>query len=163
MITLLRVDDRLLHGQVIHAWVPFTHSDMLVVVADSEALVFIEKELTALALEIGCEVKALRVDEAPSFLNDEGLAERRVFVVFSSIADAVSVYEAGFSFTALNIGNIHHAAYKTKLSPSVMITEEEERALGALRALGVIVEARALPEEQGREAQVYEKDLSYTE
>lgn len=148
MITLARVDDRLLHGQVIHAWVPFTDTNLLVVVAKSDALFIIEKELSALAREVGCDVKALGEEEAPSFLNAEVLDKRRIMVIFSSIAEAVSVYEGGFIFTALNIGNIHHADYKIKLSPSVMITEDEEKSLEGLSASGVRVEIMALPEVQ---------------
>ncbi|MFQ5354763.1 MAG: PTS sugar transporter subunit IIB, partial [Thermodesulfobacteriota bacterium] len=64
MICLVRVDDRLLHGQVIHAWVPFTGADMLVVVTDSDASALIEKDLSALASESGCEVRVITPDYA---------------------------------------------------------------------------------------------------
>ncbi len=146
MITLVRVDDRLLHGQVIHAWVPATRSDMLVVVAESDVHYILKKELSAFAGECACEVKVFDVNGACVFLKEPALEKRRVMVVLSSIAEAERLHKAGFGLTALNIGNIHHADYKTKLSPSVMITEAEERALERLVSAGVTVDVRGLPE-----------------
>ncbi|MFQ5480952.1 MAG: PTS sugar transporter subunit IIB [Thermodesulfobacteriota bacterium] len=151
MITLVRVDDRLLHGQVIHAWVPATRSDMLVVVAEESVHRILEKELSSLAAECGCEVKVFDDLGACSFLKDAALDNRRVMVVMSSIAEAEKIYKADFNYTTLNIGNIHHGDFKTRLSASTMITEEEEKALERLRSHGVRVDVRALPEaEAGR-------------
>ncbi|MFQ5428596.1 MAG: PTS sugar transporter subunit IIB [Thermodesulfobacteriota bacterium] len=146
MISFVRVDDRLLHGQVIHAWVPFTGADMLVVVTESSSRAFIEKELTAIAGESGCEVAALTLGEAAAFLKDAALDERRVMVIFSSIGEAFRSYEMGLDFTALNIGNVHHTVYKKKLSSSAMITEDEERELEKMSASGVAIDVRAVPE-----------------
>jgi len=145
VITLVRVDDRLLHGQVIHAWVPSTASDMLVVVADESAHDIFEKELSGFASDYGFEIKILDCRGAGVFLKDPALEARRVMVVLSSIAEAEKIHEAGFCFTRLNIGNIHHADYKTKLSPSVMITEAEQSALERLASYGVTIDVRALP------------------
>ncbi len=148
MITLVRVDDRLLHGQVIHAWVPSTASDMLVVVADESAQDILEKELSGFASDYGFEIKILDCRAAGIFLKNPALEGRRIMVVLSSIAAAVNIYDAGFYFTRLNIGNIHHADYKTKLSSSVMITEAEQSALERLVSSGVTLDVMALPEDK---------------
>ncbi len=152
MITLVRVDDRLLHGQVIHAWVPATSSDMLVVVAEEEEHYILKKELSGFTVEKGLEVVVLDERGACGFLKAPALENRRVMVVLPSIAVAERMYKAGFKFTSLNIGNIHHADYKTKISPSAMITDEEERALGGLASSGVTLDIRALPEAMAGEA-----------
>ncbi|MFQ5353745.1 MAG: PTS sugar transporter subunit IIB, partial [Thermodesulfobacteriota bacterium] len=83
---------------------------------------------------------------AGGFLSDPALDRRRVIVLFSSIEEASRSYKMGFDFTALNIGNIHHAAFKKKLSPSAVITEEEERELEGLCSSGVTLDVRILPE-----------------
>ncbi len=131
MITLVRVDDRLLHGQVIHAWLPATRSDMLVVVAKETLHQILERELSSFAAECGCEIKVFDYRGAGLFLRETDLEQRRVMVVLSSIAEAEKIYKENFNYTTLNIGNIHHRGFKTKLSSSVMITVEEERLLNA--------------------------------
>jgi len=151
MITLVRVDDRLLHGQVIHGWVPATGSDTLVVVAGEETRDIYERELASMAGESPFEVLVLDLAGAVSFLKDRANRGRRVMVVLSSIGDALGLIEGGLKFSVLNIGNIHHAGYKTRLSPSVEVTSEEEAALARLRARGVGIDIRALPEPAGGE------------
>jgi len=150
VITLVRVDDRLLHGQVIHAWVPATRSDTLIVVADLDVHYILRKELSYPAVECDCEIKVLDAGTACSCLKEPALEKRRVMVILPSIAEAERIHKAGFHFTTLNIGNIHHAEYKTKLSPSAMITEAEERALKRLKSSGVTIDVRALPETRAR-------------
>jgi len=146
MITVVRVDDRLLHGQVVYAWVPATDSDTLVVVADEERHDILQKEFSGFASESGLDVKVFDGRGACLFLRDPALDNHRVMVVLSSIAEAERIREEGFIFTNLNIGNIHHADYKTKLSPSAMITEAEERAMERLSSAGVTFDIRVLPD-----------------
>jgi len=81
VITLVRVDDRLLHGQVIHAWVPSTASDMLVVVADESAHDIFEKELSGFASDYGFEIKILDCRSAGVFLFYAGSAARNGRIV----------------------------------------------------------------------------------
>jgi len=116
------------------------------VVADVAAHDILIKELSFFSADKGFEVKVLDDDGACIFLKDRALEDRRVMVVLSSIAGAEKLYTSGLHFAGLNIGNIHHADFKTKLSPSAMITEDEEAALQRLRADGVTIDVRALPD-----------------
>ena len=153
MITLVRVDDRLLHGQVIHAWVPATCSDTLVVVAGRSMREIYESELGSIPGAETCDIFVLDQVGAVDFLLDRSAAERRVFVVVPSVAMALSIFSVGVRFGILNIGNVHHAEYSERLSPSVVVTEGEMRALEFLRSEGVRIEVRALPVEGRHEGQ----------
>ncbi len=145
MITLLRVDDRLLHGQVIHAWVPVTGADTLVVVAGANMRKIFEYELKAMPGSYSCEILVLDQVGAVDFLLSSDAETRRVLVVLPSISMALSIFKVGVKFDVLNIGNIHHAEFHERLSDSVVITEEEKEALSFFRSEGVRLEVRALP------------------
>ncbi len=145
MITLVRVDDRLLHGQVLHAWVPAVGADTLLVVAGEERRKIFERELADLSGACGCEIMVLGLKDAARFLSGSGEARRRVLVVLPGLALALELFRAGVAFGRLNIGNIHHAEFVERLSSSAVITEEERAALDELREGGVEIDVRALP------------------
>jgi len=145
VITLVRVDDRLLHGQVIHAWVPATGSDTLLVVAGRSMRRIFESELEEIPGAETCEILVMDQVGAVDYLLGDASRPRRVLVVLPSIAMAVSIFRVGVRFGVLNLGNIHHAEFSERLSHSVVITEEEKTALSGLREEGVRMEVRALP------------------
>ena len=149
MITLVRVDDRLLHGQVIHAWVPATASDTLVVVAGAGQREVFELELGAMADEGGLEIRVLEMEGALRFLRDRANESRRVMVVLGSIAMAEELQRAGLSFGVLNIGNVHHREYAARLSASAVVTEDERKAIERMMARGVSIDTEALPRRGG--------------
>jgi PTS system mannose-specific IIB component len=145
LITLVRVDDRLLHGQVLHAWVPATGADTLLVVADEERRKVFEREMADLSGLSSCEIIVLDLAGAVRFLKESAAASAKVLVVLPGLRQALELFRAGITFSRLNIGNIHHAEFSERLSPSVVITEEEREALEALRSEGVELDMRALP------------------
>jgi len=145
LITLVRVDDRLLHGQVLHAWVPATEADTLLVVADEERRKVFEREMADLSGVCSCRIMVLDLAGAVRFLKESAAARASVLVVLPGVRLALELFRAGITFSRLNIGNIHHAEFSERLSPSVVITEEEREALEALRSEGVEIDLRALP------------------
>ncbi len=142
---LVRIDDRLLHGQVITAWVPYLKADSLLVASDEVYNNSLMRDFITSLGHQGLRVSVKRVRDVCMDIRTGALAKERLIIILSSIEDAMRIYEDGVRFTSLNIGNIHHEIDGRKLSPSVIINREDERILERLRALGVTIDIRDLP------------------
>lgn len=145
MISLVRIDDRLLHGQIICSWVPYVEATALIVASDSVASNGLERDIMGACACEELKVAVLNVNEAAAEIRKSDDGDDRVIVVFGNLADAMRLYEQGIKFLALNIGNIHHAEGGRKLTPSVIIDEQDEKIMERFAALGVAIDIRDVP------------------
>ncbi|GMR04735.1 MAG: PTS sugar transporter subunit IIB [Thermodesulfobacteriota bacterium] len=151
MIALVRIDDRLLHGQVLCAWAPYAHADMLVVVSDEAAGDAIVEELMCSCALDGLDVVVKRVDDVAGFMSGDYIADKKVIIIFSGLKDAERAFKEGLRFSSLNIGNIHHDSDGRTISSSVIIDHEDEEILERFLARGVSIDIRNAPEGEKKE------------
>jgi N-acetylgalactosamine PTS system EIIB component len=148
VIVLLRVDNRLLHGQILEAWVPRLRVEK-VVVADDEAA---GSPLAHAALSL-CAPPGLPVEIVPlRAVRWAALAEdrTRVLVLVREVADLARALAQGLTARlapSVNVGNVHFAPGRHAVSPSVFLTADELSALRAMEGQGFAVEVRAIPAE----------------
>ena len=164
-IVLVRVDDRLVHGQTVEAWAPFCKATGIVVASDEAKKNRIQK----IAIEsCSSNILAIKVEGIEELLGDressklpthpsDGRPENlccggkntdRVIVIFSTLKDLMQAYNKGLRFSHINIGNIHHNGKGKKLTPSVYLDKEDEDILQNLLRLGVEVDIRAVPSDR---------------
>lgn len=142
MVKLIRVDDRLLHGQIICAWVPFIKADSLVVSSDEAARDAIASEIIESCGRNCFSVYVKSVEETAEFVTEECDSERVILVV-GGLKDAMKIYEAGMRFASINIGNVHHEG--RQVTPSVIFDSEDEEIIGRFEELGVEIDIRDVP------------------
>lgn len=144
-IVLVRVDDRLLHGQVMEAWVPFCKATCVIVANDRVNLNHTQRVAleSCATRKVAIEVKGLR--EAVEDINSGRLDGERVIVIMANSQDAMRAYSEGLVFTAINIGNIHHNGKGRRVTPSVYLDTADEEVLLNFKRLGVEVDIRAVP------------------
>lgn len=148
-IALVRVDNRLVHGQILEAWVPFVEARCIMVVDDNSASDFFCETVIRMAVPSDIEVNICSVaDFAANYTYARGSGKKTI-VLFSSITDALRAYEQGFHFEKLNIGNIYHEDYKVCCAPSVFLCEPEIADIFRLQQeKGVAVELKRVPREK---------------
>jgi len=144
MLELVRVDDRLLHGQIICAWVPFIQADSLVVASDEAAKDALVSEIIESCGQDCVNVAVKSVEETVEFLSDPSSKER-VILVLGDLKDAMRAYKAGLKFDSINLGNIHHEDKGRKLTPSVIVNSEDEAIMAAFKEMGVKIDIRDVP------------------
>ena len=144
-LVLARIDCRLIHGQVVEVWVPHTSADSLIVANDDLAGNPFLRSVMELAVPPSIRVRFCRLDEAIHSLADADLNRERSILLAASTADAVTLRKAGAVFNLLNIGNIHFAAGKVEISPSVFFAPEDFDALAWFRSHGVSVLVQGTP------------------
>jgi len=146
MIVLVRVDNRLLHGQILEAWVPRLRVKRLVVADDEAAASPLARDAMTLCLppELDAEVSPVaRVDYATLAGERDG-----VLILFRDVAALARATAAGLTperAPKVNLGNVHYRAGRRPVTPSVFLDAEEIAQLSALSSAGFEVEARAIP------------------
>jgi mannose/fructose/N-acetylgalactosamine-specific phosphotransferase system component IIB len=147
-VALVRIDNRLVHGQIIEAWVPYVRANCIVVVDDHVACDFFRETVIKMAVPREIETFISSVEEFPRNLKLIDRKGCQAIVLFSSLRDALQAYRDGFHFARLNIGNIHNEDCVQQCAPSVLLGEEDVSAIRELMKEGVQVDVRRVPREK---------------
>lgn len=145
-IVLYRVDERLIHGQVVVGWGVRLRPDRIVVVDDELADSAWEQELYAMGLPAEMEANFVAVDTAIDRLPAWQAGDERVVILTRDIATMDRVARSGLlQGSEVNIGGIHHAPGRTRVLRYVFLSDDERHELRELSRQGVRVTARDLP------------------
>ena len=148
-VALVRVDNRLVHGQVLEAWLPALDAHGILVADDEAAGNVLARSAMALAIPPGVSFQVLKLSAAAELLQPGGKGPQasRTLVLLREVRDAVALRGAGVPMPALNLGNVHFGAGRKQVSPSVFLGAGEIAALAQLAKEGTQVEVRAVPNE----------------
>jgi len=159
-IALVRVDSRLIHGQILEAWVTFINAKGIIVVNDKVAADPFLETVMKMAVPSDVDVTISSVEDFVQNYQYTHGSGKKTIVLFSCIADACKAFKHGFRFDRLNIGNVHNNEYKVCCSSSVFLCEDEITFLeNLLKETGVFVELQVVP--KGRPVNIREALKDY--
>ncbi len=144
-VLLARVDDRLIHGQVVHGWGRPLGATFFAVVSDELRADPERAELYLFAVPEGAAGRTLSVEESLGVAFRAEAAAARTILLFAELATPRRLAERGFPLEALNVGGLHHAPGKHEVLPYVFLDAGDRDELRRLAALGVRVTAQDLP------------------
>jgi mannose/fructose/N-acetylgalactosamine-specific phosphotransferase system component IIB len=144
VISFIRIDSRLIHGQVIESWLPHLKIQRIVVADDVAVADPLVRTAMGLAVPPDVEVLLARIDDVP-FLKLENDAPRTL-VLLRDVPAAMRAYTRGL-VGPLNLGNVHAGPLRQPVSRSVFLTEAEKEQLLALSRDGLAVTIQAVPTE----------------
>lgn len=145
-LVLCRIDERLLHGQVIVGWGMRLRLDHYVVVDDALADSEWERELYASGLPSGVEAEFAAVGEAVEGFSDLEARPGRGCLLTRDVGAMRRLAEAGcLEGRRVNVGGLHAGPGRTRVLPYVHLTKDDVRDLRAIAAAGARVSARDLP------------------
>ena len=144
MISFIRVDSRLIHGQVIETWLPHLKIQRIVVADDAAASDPLVRAAMALAVPPDVDVLLAPLDSIP-FQRIASDAPRTL-VLLRDVPSALRAYEKGL-IGPLNLGNVHAGPLRHPVSRTVFLTELEKEQLQTLGKDGLAVTIQAVPNE----------------
>lgn len=139
-----RIDNRLVHGQVIEAWLPYTGASCLVVANDAVSDDDLQQQIMSLAIPNRIAVHFLALDAVHTFLTKHGDCAD-VFVLFADANDVEKAFRNGVAMDVLNVGNMHYGPGKKQLYPHVALSAEDTAHLSFLQEQGVMLDFRCVP------------------
>lgn len=140
MIVMLRVDGRLIHGQVIAGFSRRVGANMIMVINDAAAKNAFQKNIMKMAIPAGTALEVLSVEESLVKLNSVAFQSKKILVLVKSPIDLVTLIEKGLIIDKVNVGGVINDGAKIKLSKEVMATEDEMVAWKKLNELGLKME-----------------------
>ncbi len=148
MIALVRVDNRLVHGQILETWIPRLGVTEVVVADDEAAASDLALAAMTLCVPPDLPIRVLPVKAVP--WEELAAGDRTVLVLVRDVKALAAARAGGLSprlARRVNLGNVHFAPGRRPVTPSVFLAPPELDALRDLVAAGFEVEARAIPSE----------------
>ncbi|MBD3180107.1 MAG: hypothetical protein GF417_11240 [Candidatus Latescibacteria bacterium] len=145
MLTLIRIDDRLIHAQVVVGWYEKCRPQRIILADDQVASNEWERRIFSSSAHSDIKVTILTVEEAASRINAGVYQQERVLLIVRDPVQALRLYRAGLEFEEINIGGMHYSGSREQLMGKIYIDNEEKHALRELVKESVTLEARALP------------------
>lgn len=144
MIVLNRIDDRLIHGQVVVGWGQPLDIRFIVLVDDEVAQSEWEQELYRMGTPPEMDVYFHSVADAPSVLDTYRADERAGILLTGTVQSMLRlVKEAGVR--EVNVGGLHHRADRKPRLRYVFLSPDEENALREMATQGAAVTAQDVP------------------
>ena len=147
-LVLVRIDCRLLHGQVLETWVPHLRSDCVLVADDQLAANELQKTILSMSVPSTIHVEINTVETLVRKLLENNWKDRRVVLLFSDCQGARRAFSMGLRFSSINLGNVHFEEGCRQVTPSVALNRKDLTCLKELSGSGVQVEIRAVPNDK---------------
>ncbi len=145
-VALYRIDDRLIHGQVVVGWGQPLDLGFIVLVDDVVAESEWEQELYRMGVPPSMDVYFASTAEAAHGMGRYAADPRTGMVLTGTIEAMLRLARtSALPLVAVNVGGIHHREDRTQRLRYVFLNRSEEQALRDLGALGIVVTAQDVP------------------
>lgn len=150
MISLMRVDDRLVHGQVAYGWTSNVDANVILVVNDEAKNNKVQAMALNMAKPNNVKLYIRGVEESGEIIKKFNESKgSKVLVIVKNIQDAYHLIEiSGGVIKHLNIGGLPYQEGKRKLTDLVSINEKELEQIQKIENQGIEVEFRMLPRDK---------------
>lgn len=145
MIALFRVDDRLIHGQVVLGWGSALKPDRIVLADDEVASDEWERNLYAASVPAEIKVSILPLVEAAAQFKRGIFDAERVILLVRHPKDVVALMDLGLPVSEVNVGGLHYREGREKILDNVFVDAAERNVMRELVKRGVTLDGRAVP------------------
>ncbi len=145
-VVLFRVDDRLIHGQVVIGWGLPLGVDRIVLVDDGVSTSPWEQDLYRMAVSPEIDVRFVTIAEAAARIPEWQADGGRALVLTGDLDTMAALYAAApEAVRHINLGGVHHRAGRRERLPYLYLSDEELANLIALEEAGADISAQDLP------------------
>ena len=144
-IVLARIDSRLVHGQVLEAWVPYVNADCIVVANDEVAGTSFQCMVMQAAIPSSIKLIIGTLEETANILESADLLKKRVLLLFASSDDALKVRQLGVGYAKLNLGNMHSSEGKNRYTCTIALDQQDIEKLQQVEDQGVTIVSQCVP------------------
>ena len=148
MITLLRVDHRLLHGQVAFSWSQYVGADCILIANDNVPEDELRKTTIKLAKPPSVKLVIKNINDSIEAIKSGVTDKYNLFIVVESVNDAWRIASAVDEINSINLGGIKAKEGSKNISKAINLLPEEIEQLQQLVGKGVEVEIRQVPNDR---------------
>jgi len=141
----VRIDDRLIHGQVATMWTNQLGATRIMVVDDKASADQVLKMSLRMATPTGVALSVLDTSRAAERILAGAYTGQRVFLIVKNPRTLTALVRAGVLVTKVNVGNLTFSEGKTKVASTVAVSPEDVEAFTELSGLGVDLTLQLIP------------------
>lgn len=145
---LVRIDDRLIHGQVVVGWAKALAPDLLIVANDVVVHDSLQKSLMEMAATSAFAVKICGVEETAAWHQQRKFDGKRVLLLFSSPADVLRAIKAGLKVEKVNVGGMRYSPGKKQIRQAIDIDHEDAVDFKQILDQGIQVSIQMVPTDE---------------
>jgi len=145
-IKLVRVDDRLIHGQVVVGWSCHLDIDTIIVIDDMLGSDNFQKEIMLMSVPEDLAVFIFNIEEAVEKIREGHCLKKNTILLFRNMSELIKVMEKGLVFKNINIGRISYREGKKRLTDSVYVNDADLKEFAELLKKGLDIEVREYPD-----------------
>lgn len=138
-----RIDNRLIHGQVIETWLPYTQAGRLLVANDGVAEDTLQQSIMSMAVPGRIKLQFVSLAKLALALGEYACHD--TLVLFANCCDARRAYEMGVAFSAINVGNLHYGPGKRQICTHAAVSAEDADCLNFFKTQGIKLDFRCVP------------------
>lgn len=144
-IVNVRIDERLIHGQVAGIWSTSLDTQRIIVINDEAANDPLQRSSLRMATPASMRLSVLPVEKAAENINAGKYGNQRIFLLFKSPKDVLRFLESGGVLPNLNVGNMSYKEGAREVTKSIQVLPEEEQIFEEIADKGIIITAQLVP------------------
>ncbi|HEX9970903.1 MAG TPA: PTS sugar transporter subunit IIB [bacterium] len=145
-LVLVRIDDRLIHGQVVVGWGIHLNPDRIILSSDEIANSSWEKEIymgAEATAPFPLSISVLTIDETILFLNEN---QKEKIILLVETPKEISIHiEKGLKIQKVNVGGMHYKQGKRRLAPYIFVDEDDITSFKKMGDMHIELEGQDVP------------------
>lgn len=146
-IVHIRIDDRLLHGQVVTFWSNSLNVNRIMVANDEVANDEMQKSVLRMVAPAGMRTSIITKEKAANNILANKYDGQRVLLIVKNPGDILELMNKGLDIKHVNVGNMAKREGTTQVKRSVSVTEDEIKQFYELDRRGVKLTSIMVPDE----------------
>ncbi|CAJ1188682.1 PTS system mannose-specific EIIAB component [Companilactobacillus paralimentarius] len=144
----VRIDARLIHGQVATMWTSSLSASRIMVIDDNIVKSNVQKMTLKTAVPGGVHLSILTTDGAARRIKENQYAGQRVFIIVRDPAVLSKLTDDGVKLKDINVGNISMKQGARQVAKSVAVTEEDVKVFNDLNSKGINLYHQMVPNDK---------------
>ena len=152
-IVLFRLDERLIHGQVVVAWGEYLKPDRIVIFNNQIASSPWERELYMCCVPPDFQASVYNLDEASQKLSNGVFDREKVIALVDNPADISELHNRGIQIPEVNLGGMHYSQGREQILPYLYLSKEDKDIFRKLMQQGVRFFCQDVPTAEKKDLQ----------
>lgn len=144
-LALVRIDSRLLHGQVATAWTKAVQPTRIIVVSDAVSKDELRKKLIEQAAPPGVKANVVPIAKMIEVAKDPRFGNTKALLLFENPQDVVRAIEGGVDIKEVNVGSMAHSVGKVLVNKVLSMDAKDVEAFETMKKAGVKFDVRKVP------------------
>lgn len=156
-VSLLRIDDRLIHGQVMTGWVKHLNASKIIIVDDELVNDDFMISVLEMAVPSHMTLNIYNAETATQKLKDienDG-KEDQIIILVKSPLPVLKMLENGLTFEKLTVGGMGVNENRSRLYRNLAASDKERKAFQEITKIGLPIQIQVLPSDAPMELMPY--------